>query len=104
MTLTIYATFATAEEAQTIARALLEERLVACANIMAAHESLYWWEGEIQSGRETGVLFKTRADLFDQVTDFIKARHSYAVPCIVAWPVEQGHGPFLQWIMQETEK
>lgn len=104
MTLTIYATFATAEEAQTIARALLEERLVACANIFPAHQALYWWEGKIAAGQETAVLFKTRADLFDSVADFIKARHSYAVPCIVGWPIEQGHGPFLRWVEQETKK
>jgi periplasmic divalent cation tolerance protein len=98
----LYVTFASAQEAETIARALLERRLVACANIFPAHTSLYRWEGKIESASETAAIFKTRADLFDRVEAAVQALHSYECPCIVALPIEKGHGPFLQWIERET--
>ena len=99
---TVYTTFPNLAEAQKIAQHLLEQRLVACANIMAPHQSLYWWQGKIETAQEVAVIFKTRADLFENVAAAIKSLHSYDVPCIVALPIAAGHEPFLEWIEAET--
>lgn len=90
------------QEAETIAEALVGERLVACANIFQPHRSVYCWDGAVQSGQEIAVIFKTTKDRFEAVEARIKALHSYDVPCIVSMPVAQAHAPFLQWIETET--
>lgn len=99
----IYVTCADREEAQKISTALVEGRLVACANVMVPHQSIYWWEGKVQSGEEVAVILKTCAELFDKVEAVIQELHSYDCPCIVALPVEKGYAPFLNWIEQETK-
>ncbi len=91
-------TCASENEARTISRALLEKRLIACANIAAEHESHYWWQGKIESGREFAVIMKSRADLFDKVKEQIISLHSYECPCIVALPITDGNEPYLGWI------
>ena len=101
--LIIYTTFPSSAEAETIAKALVESRLVACANIMAPHKAFYWWDGKVQNGTETAVIFKTRAELFEKAKEKILELHSYDTPCIVAWPIEKGHEAFLQWIEAETK-
>jgi len=100
----IYMVCAHREEAQIIARHLLEERLVACANIMPAHDSLYWWDRKIQNGSEVAVILKTQDSLFDQVKEAVLPLHSYDCPCIVAWPIAQGYDPFMKWIASETTR
>ena len=104
MPVIIYMTAASQDEAQSISKTLVEERLVACANILPAHSSLYWWEGKVESAQEVAVIFKSRAELFPQIEARIRALHSYDVPCIVSWPIEQGHAPFLQWIEAKKKK
>jgi periplasmic divalent cation tolerance protein len=98
----VYITCSSAEEAQNIAKTVVEQRLAACANIMAAHEAVYWWEGDVKTGQEVAVIFKTRAGLFKKLEAAIKALHSYEVPCIVALPIKKGHAPFLKWIEDEA--
>ncbi len=99
----VYMTVATANEAETIARTLLEKRLVACANIMSPHKALYWWDGEIQSDEEVVMIVKTRAVLFEQVRAAVCELHSYDCPCIVALPITDGHKPYMDWIFEETQ-
>jgi len=91
-----------AGEGEKIAAALLEKNLVACANIMAPHQSIYKWKGKVERGTESVVIFKTRESLFEQVRAEICALHSYECPCIVALPIVAGHEPFLQWIEEQT--
>lgn len=98
----IYVTAPDAQEAKKIAKILLEDRLVACANILPPHQSLYRWEGAVQDETEVVMILKSRADLFDKIEEKIKMHHSYDVPCIVSWPVGQGHGPFLEWVRAEV--
>ena len=98
----IYVTYASQDEAQKISKTLVEERLVACANILPGHQSLYWWEGKVEEGQEVAVIYKTQDERFDAVKERILALHSYDVPCIVSWPIGQGHEAFLQWIEAET--
>lgn len=98
----IYVTYPSDEDARSVSRALLEERLVACANIFQPHQSMYWWEGEIQNEREVAVIYKTRRDLFEPVEAKVKELHPYDVPCIVSLPVEKGAQDFVNWMREQT--
>lgn len=98
----IYSTFPDEKEARSISRALVEARLVACANIMAPNQSIYHWDGVLEEGEEVAVIFKTRAELFETVKGKIVKLHSYDCPCVVALPIENGHIPFLDWVEKET--
>ena len=91
------------DEAKKIAEAVVADRLAACANILPGMESVYHWQGKIQSAQETVVIFKTRAELFPALEARVKELHSYDTPCIVALPVTAGHTPFLDWILEETK-
>ncbi len=100
----IYITCPDREEAQKIAASLVEQRLVACANICAPHEAVYQWKGKVETATEVAVIMKTRTDLFEKAREAILKLHSYETPCIVALPIEKGHEPFLQWVKMETQK
>jgi periplasmic divalent cation tolerance protein len=99
----VYITCQDRDEATRIARALVEERLAACANVHGAIDSFYWWEGKVQSGAEVALIAKTRAELTDALTARVKKLHSYSVPCVVALDIEGGNRDFLDWIERETE-
>jgi periplasmic divalent cation tolerance protein len=98
----LYVTAANADEAKTIGEALVQERLVACANILGPISSIYWWQGQVQRDSEAVLIAKTRAELVERVIARVKALHSYTVPCVVSLPIEQGNPEFLGWIETET--
>jgi periplasmic divalent cation tolerance protein len=98
----IYVTAASRDEALRIGRALVEERLAACANLIEPATSIYWWDGKVQSETEVILVMKSRADLVERLTARVKALHSYAVPCVVALPIEAGNPDYLRWIASET--
>jgi len=90
------------EEALKIGRALLEERLVACANLLGTVRSLYRWKGKICDDREVLMFCKTRKHLFPLLSERVKSLHSYEVPEIVALPFTAGWAPYFQWIDDEV--
>ncbi|WP_041041435.1 divalent-cation tolerance protein CutA [Paramagnetospirillum magnetotacticum] len=98
----IYVTASDREEAMALARSLVEERLVACANVMDGVTSVYWWEGKVCEGPEAVLICKTRAELVESVIARVRERHSYACPCVVALPIEAGNPAYLDWIKTET--
>ncbi len=98
----IYITAADAEEAKALGRALVEARLAACANVLPGTVPIFWWEGEVQEGSEAALIVKTRDPLVDKVIEFVKERHSYECPCVVALTIEKGNPAFLDWIAEET--
>ncbi len=98
----VYATFGDRENAYDVVNAMVEQRLVSCANIFPPIESVYHWEGEIQQAEEVVVIFKTRAELFEQARAAICELHDYECPCVVALPIDRGHSPFMKWIQAET--
>jgi len=98
----IYSTFPHKQEAVFVARALLEKRLVACANIYENVTSIYRWEGSIHEASEVTLMAKTGQETLSAAIKAIKAMHSYQLPCIVAYPIEEGFPPFLQWVAEET--
>ena len=98
MYLMVYVTAADANEARRIAKALVEERLAACVNILGRIESVYHWEGAVQSSEETAFLAKTTEACFDALAARVRELHSYELPCVVAVPLAQGEAAFLDWI------
>ena len=98
----LYITVGNAEEAASIARDLLDARLIACANIIDGAKSLYRWEGKIAEESEVVMIAKTREDLVGKVIDRVRELHSYDCPCIVALPIVAGNPAFLDWIDEET--
>jgi periplasmic divalent cation tolerance protein len=99
---TVYATFASAEEAQRIARTLVEERLAACANILGACRSIYRWQGTIEEAEEIAVLLKTRAGRVEALIVRLAELHSYDVPAAVVWPISSASPGYAGWVAAET--
>ena len=98
----VYITTPDLDVARRIARALVEERLAACANILPGMESFYRWEGAVLNDQEVVLIVKTRSALLVPLTERVIALHPYEIPCVVALPVNQGHEPFLRWIDAAT--
>jgi periplasmic divalent cation tolerance protein len=90
------------EEAEKIAQLLLDRRKVACVNIVPGVHSFFWWQGKLDSARESLLIAKTRTSLVPQVVDLVRGAHSYTVPEIIALPVVAGNQDYLEWIDQET--
>ena len=98
----VYVTFPSIDDAKRISRALIEQRLAACANIFPAHQSMYWWEGKVEENDEITVIYKTKPVVFDAFKELCEEMHPYDVPCIVALPIHDGHKPFLGWVAEHT--
>jgi periplasmic divalent cation tolerance protein len=98
----VYITARDESEALVIGRTLVEERLAACINVLPAMKSVYWWEGELEQSSEAVLIAKTHQGLVPELIERVKRLHSYACPAIVAWPVQTGHQPYLDWIEKET--
>lgn len=98
----VYVTFASEGEAQRIARAIVEERLAACANVRSSGTSLYRWDGALEEAAEWVVLFKTRRSCFERLERRVVALHSYDTPCVISWDISQGHADYLAWIDEMT--
>jgi periplasmic divalent cation tolerance protein len=90
------------ESAFNLARELVHLRLAACANVLAPVTSFYRWEGVEEQAAEHPVLIKTTADRYAELEAAIRARHPYTVPEVIAWPVEHGFAPYLDWVRAET--
>ena len=90
-------------EAELIAKALVEERLAACVNILSPIRSVYRWEGKVSDDREWLLLIKTRAERFAAVEDKVKALHSYQVPEVIALPIVAGAEGYMRWLRAGTE-
>lgn len=91
------------ETARNLAAALLDARLVACANIYGEIESHYVWQGTREAETETPLALKTRADLIPAVAAMVERLHPYDVPPIVAQRLDFVHPPYADWVAQMTE-
>ena len=90
--------------ARRLAKAGLEAKLAACANIVPAIESHYWWEGKLESSNEALVIFKTRQEVLPKLERIVRDVHSYDTPEFVALPLTAGSRKYLAWIEDNTQK
>lgn len=100
----VYITASEVEEAKKIAKALLNERIVACANIILGMESIFWWEGSLEEDVESILLVKTRSELVDKVIDRVEEIHSYQTPCALEIQIKRGSENYLDWLDNSLEK
>ncbi len=101
--LVVFVTASSTDEAERIARAMVEERLAACANLVPSVASIFRWKGTIEREEEVLIIMKSRRRLLDRLVDRVKELHSYEVPEVVALPIVGGSDAYLDWIRQETE-
>ena len=94
----VIVTAANREEAVKIVRSLLEERLIACGNIVGPISSIFWWEGKIDEAREFLVFMKSHENHFERLSERIMEIHSYEVPEIIALPIIKGSPSYLKWL------
>src|SRR5574337_1076386 len=100
----VFSTVPSPEEGARIGKAVVEEGLAACCNIVPGLRSIYLWKGKLCDEGEALCVFKTRAELFDRLKDRIKALHTYEVPEIIAVDIKEGHKEYLDWIGSVTAK
>jgi periplasmic divalent cation tolerance protein len=94
-------TTARQEDAQRIARGLVERRLAACVQVLGPIESTYWWQGQIEVSQEWLCTIKGRRDLYPRIEAAIRELHPYEVPEILALPIVAGGPDYLEWMNQE---
>ena len=97
----------TADSAEWLAnftRSLVDDRLAACGQNIAAIRSIYRWDGEVQDEPEARVALHTRASLVDAIVERANRDHPYDVPCVLALPVLSGNPAYVEWVMKETRE
>lgn len=100
--ISLYAIFADGAEAERIGRAMVEERLAACVNILGEVQSIYRWKDKVESANEIAAIFKTSENTADALITRIAALHSYDVPCIATWPIDKILASYADWVEQNV--
>ncbi len=98
----VLTTTGSAKEAKDIALALVERRLAACVNIVPKIESVYRWQGKVESAEEWLLVIKTQADAFAGLRDVIKELHTYELPECVMLEITAGSQEYLDWILNNS--
>jgi periplasmic divalent cation tolerance protein len=98
----VYITTSDPAEAQKIGKAMVGEKLAACANIINGMDSVYRWEGKVEEGKEAILILKTKEKLVPELIEKVRSLHSYACPCIVSLPIVDGNKAYLDWLQKET--
>ncbi len=101
-TLTVITNCPDEETANAIALAIVEEKLAACVNILPRVQSIYRWQGSVESAAEIPLLIKTTADNYPALEARITTLHPYDVPEIIALPIARGLPAYLNWVAAET--
>lgn len=94
----VYMTFGSKDEARTIGKVLVQEKLVACVNIFDGVNSIYVWQDELQDDQEVVMIAKSTTVKIEAVIDRVRSLHSYDCPCIISLPLGNGNADFLDWI------
>jgi len=99
----LFITASNGEEAHKIAEVLLNQRKVACVNIVPRVSSLFWWQDKLDSAQESLLIIKTKASLLPEIINLVKGVHSYEVPEIIALPIVGGNQDYLEWLDKEMK-
>jgi len=100
----VLTTAATPEEATRLARTLVEERLAACATLIPGVQSVYHWQGQIESATETLLLLKTGPDQIEALEARLHQLHSYQTPEFLVLPVNAASQPYLDWLQASLRR
>ena len=94
----VYAVFASSDEAERIGRQMVEENFAACVNIFGPCRSIYRWRGAIETAEEVPAIFKTSEARADDLVARIALLHSYEIPCIAVWPIDKFLAGYADWV------
>jgi periplasmic divalent cation tolerance protein len=98
----VLVTAPSADKAAELARALVEEQLAACGNIIPGLRSIYRWQGQLHDDAEVLLLLKTRAALFERLRARVVELHPYEVPEVLRVDIADGHAPYLAWVRDNS--
>ena len=98
----VYVTTDSEEEAISLSKIILSEKLAACSNIFNESLSLFWWNNKINEAKEFVILFKTTSLNEGKLINRLLDLHSYENPCVVSVPILSGSPKFLEWVSQQT--
>ena len=90
------------DKAQALAELLVGERVAACVNVVGGVQSVYRWKGAVHQDGEALLVAKTTRDRFEALKHLVLKNHPYELPEVIALPVEHGHAPYLQWVLEST--
>jgi periplasmic divalent cation tolerance protein len=99
----VLTTLESRDDAEKIARVLVEKRIAACVQIMGPLTSFFQWQGKLDSAEEYLCVIKSRSDLFQEMETIIKSMHPYEVPEILATPITKGNKDYLSWLAETLE-
>uniref|UniRef100_A0A2P2IL39 Protein CutA, chloroplastic n=1 Tax=Rhizophora mucronata TaxID=61149 RepID=A0A2P2IL39_RHIMU len=98
----VYVTVPNREAGNKLAHSIVKEKLAACVNIVPGIQSVYQWQGEIQTDSEELLIIKTRQSLLEALKEHVKANHEYEVPEVISLPITGGSIPYLEWLKNST--
>ncbi|PKA59500.1 Protein CutA, chloroplastic [Apostasia shenzhenica] len=98
----VYVTVPNREAGKKLAESIVQEKLAACVNIVPGIQSVYWWDGKVQTDSEELLIIKTRESLLNSLTEHVKSHHEYDVPEVIALPINGGNSKYLEWIKNST--
>ncbi len=98
----VYITAANLEEAHKIGKTLVDERLAACVNIFPI-QSIFRWKEKIDEANEFGMIVKTKSNKIKEIEQRVKELHSYEIPCVVSFRMDEGSDDYLEWIEESVE-
>jgi len=98
----VFTTLGSREDALSLVRLLVADRLVACGTILENAVSIYEWQGELEETPEVFVIMKTRTDLWDRLQSVVHELHPYEVPELLAIPITEGLPAYLGWLAEQT--
>jgi len=93
-----YVTCPDSDTARKISLTLLQEGLISCANLLPGMESLYWWEGKIETTNEVVLILKSSALQASRIIARVESLHPYNTPCILTLPIEKGSEAYIKWL------
>ncbi|MEM2634765.1 MAG: divalent-cation tolerance protein CutA [Nitrososphaerales archaeon] len=99
----VVATMSNKNEAERIAKILLEKRVAGCVQIIGPIISMYWWKGKIERAEEWLCLIKSRLNLYNELESLIRENHSYEIPEILAMPIIKGNNDYIKWLNNELK-